>query len=245
MSSISPVDGNNRSNELYLDFQAGVTACLRSWSALRTAVENGWGGGTRESQVKADELRQNIFNILDGKKFPPSNFDVYDLADNLAIYMEEEFSVTLEDDSERQVAETIFKMYEDCYNGNPTLARQLVSNADGVVAFNSQFPVQLQTTEHDDDDDDDDQDMVDGPLGSQPSASQPPLMAAMQQEIPIVPAIPNGYNDQPLFGIGIKKPTATSESVRQLGEAIPEEKEVEMDEDGFAPVVKSKGRRQR
>ena len=171
----------------------------------------------------------------------------YDLADNLAIYMEEEFSVTLEDESERQVADTIFKIYEDCYRGDPTLARQLVSNAESAVAFNSQFPVQLQTNEHDDDDDDDDEDMVDG--NTTTDSSNPPLLttAAMQQEIPIVPSIPTGYIDQPLFGTGglVKQSVAPSGPVRQLGESIPEEPpEVEMDEEGFAPVVKS-GRRRR
>jgi pre-rRNA-processing protein TSR2 len=69
------------------EFRAGVTACLRSWSALRTAVESGWGGGEKQSQAKAEDLRQNIFNLLDGQKFPPSS-DATDLADNLAIYME-------------------------------------------------------------------------------------------------------------------------------------------------------------
>jgi pre-rRNA-processing protein TSR2 len=163
--------------------------------------------------------------------------------------MEEEFSVTLEDDSERQVADTIFKMYEDCYKGDPTLARQLVSNAESAVAFNSQFPVQLQTTEHDDDDDDDDEDMVDGSAAeSASSTSNPPLLttAAMQQEIPLVPSIPTGYIDQPLFGTGaFKKPAVPSGPVRQLGQTIREETppEVEMDEDGFAPVVKARRKR--
>mmetsp|Transcript_10875 Transcript_10875/g.20057 ORF Transcript_10875/g.20057 Transcript_10875/m.20057 type:complete len:235 (+) Transcript_10875:121-825(+) len=233
--STSPQPVTAPGNQCLADFQAGVTACLRSWSALRTAVENGWGGGTRESQVKAEELRRSIFDILDGKKCPPPNFDVYDLADNLAIYMEEEFSITLEDDSERQVAETIFKMYEECCNGNPTFARQMVSHADGVVAFNSQFPVQVQTTEHDDDDDD--EDMADGTTST-------PLTAALEQENPMLPTVPADYNDQPLFGTAVKKPTVSSAPVRQLGEVVPEQSVVDMDEDGFAPV-KAKGRRRR
>lgn len=62
------------------EFRAGVTACLRSWSALRTAVESGWGGGERESQVKADTLRTNIFDIMNGSQCPLPNFDVQDLA---------------------------------------------------------------------------------------------------------------------------------------------------------------------
>ena len=62
------------------EFRAGVTACLRSWSALRTAVESGWGGGERESQGKADDLRKYILNIMDGSKCPIPNFELEDLA---------------------------------------------------------------------------------------------------------------------------------------------------------------------
>ena len=114
------------------DFQAGVTAILRSWSALRTAVESGWGGGERESQQKAEVLRQHIFDVLNGGKSRNNSVDVYDLADNLAIYLEEEFSVTLEDNSEQQVAETIFRLYEDCLNGDSALAREVIDRDDEV-----------------------------------------------------------------------------------------------------------------
>lgn len=67
-------------NNAMEEFQAGVTACLRSWSALRTAVQSGWGGGERESQAKADDLRKNIFDIMDGSRCPIPNFDIQDLA---------------------------------------------------------------------------------------------------------------------------------------------------------------------
>lgn len=69
------------------EFRAGVTACLRSWSALRTAVDSGWGGGERESQVKADDLRKSIFDIMDGSHCPLPNFDVHDLAGNFFVFL--------------------------------------------------------------------------------------------------------------------------------------------------------------
>lgn len=62
------------------DFRAGVTACLRSWSALKAAVESGWGGGERISQEKADNLRTSILEIMNGQKCPIPNFDRQDLA---------------------------------------------------------------------------------------------------------------------------------------------------------------------
>jgi hypothetical protein len=149
--------------------------------------------------------------------------------------MEEEFSVTLEDDSERQVAEDIFKMYEECFNGNPTFARQFVAHAEGAIALNNQFPVKVQTTEHDDDDD---EEMTDGP----PSI---PLSTSVQQEnSAALPFIPLSYSNQPLFGTTVKKLSAVTEPVRQLGESIQEEPVVDIDEDGFAPV-QAKGRRRR
>lgn len=216
------------------EFRAGVTACLRSWSALRAAVESGWGGGERESQAKADELRRNILDIMDGSKCPIPNFELHDLADNLAIYLEEEFSVTLEDSSELQVAEAIFNMYDGCCKGDPTFARQMVAHAESAVGFNAQFPVQVQTTEHDED-----EDMVDSAQNLTQNSSQVALNPAANSM-----ADPVQYNTQPLFGAARKVPVSTA-PVRQLGESVPPEPaaEVEMDEDGFAPV-KSKGRRQ-
>jgi pre-rRNA-processing protein TSR2 len=214
------------------EFRAGVTACLRSWSALRTAVESGWGGGERESQSKADVLRRNIFDIMNGSHCPIPNFDPTDLADNLAIYLEEEFSVTLEDNSEQQVADIIFRMYETCSKGDTSLAREMVAHANSAVAFSSQFPVQLQTTEHDDDDDD--EDMAD-PQDVSGIQSQATTAAAPMQ-------ILVDYNSKPLFGEARKVSVSTG-PVRQLGDMESvKEVEIEIDEDGFAPV-KPKGRR--
>lgn len=62
------------------EFQLGTTACLRSWSALRTAVEAGWGGGQLECQAKAEELRRYIFQTMDGSQCPVPNLDPQDLA---------------------------------------------------------------------------------------------------------------------------------------------------------------------
>lgn len=218
-----------------LEFQAGVTACLISWSAFRTAVESGWGGGDRESQKKAEDLRTHLFSKFDGKKCPLTNYDAVDLADDLAIYIEEEFSVTLEDDSERQLAEYIFRMYEDCWNGNPTSARQAVAQAVSAVALNAQYPVKVQTTEHDDDDDEE--------MESETAAGTTQTAPEKIQQIPIMPTNLADYVTQPMFGKPNPTKSTTSEPVRQLGESIPEEETVEMDDDGFAPVKKGNRRR--
>lgn len=225
------------------EFQAGVTACLRSWSALKTAVESGWGGGDRESQAKAEDLRRNIFQIMDGSRCPIPNFDATDLADNLAIYMEEEFSVTLEDKSEVQLAEVIFAMYEGCCGGNPSLALEMISKAENALAFSSQHPTIIQKTEHDDEDDDEEMmtSPSSDPIPAQASATAGSNFAATTTTT-FTPT--TEYLANPLFGQAKKKLDTPKEPVRQLGEAAAADPVEEMDEDGFAPV-KPKGRRRK
>lgn len=188
------------------EFRAGVTATLRSWSALRAAVESGWGGV--ESQQKADELRQHIYEVFAGTS---PTMDQYDLEDNLAIYMEEQFSVVLEDESERQVAAMLYRMYEECLQGNVTLARQAVESAQRADAIKNAFPVQVTSTGDDDDDDD----MSDSVVESNAAAQE--------------------YAAASLFGTPKKAPPP-SKPVRQLGEAAPAQPSVEVDDDGFATV---------
>lgn len=236
-----PMAGSTKNqNEHYngiLEFKAGVTACLRSWSALRTAVESGWGGGERESHKKADVLRHHIFEKMDGSKCPLPNYEAFDLADDLAIYIEEEFSVTLEDNSERQLADAIFKMYECCLNGDPRLARQMITQAAGALELIGQFPVTVQTTEHDDDD----EEMV---ATESPTIGETMGISRHQLQQNQV-GVPNlvEYVDQPLFGKERRQQVFSAGPARQLGESAPDRDVVEMDEDGFAPVKKWNRRR--
>jgi len=228
------------------EFQAGVTACMRSWSALRTAVEGGWGGN--DSEQKADDLRENIYNAMgDGRRQPA--LEVHDLEDNLAIYMEEEFAVQLEDSSEKQVAQTLFRLYEECCQGSTSLAESLVMTAlkyDQQIA--AAFPVQIQSTEHDDDEDEDDDEddaMMDTDgndagvtMSSVASAPpQPQAQPALQPQQPVaeatLPVVSAAeYAAQSVFAKP-KQPKAP----RKPREETPE---VQMDEDGFAPVTKGR-----
>ena len=54
---------------------------------------------------------------------------LYELEDNLGAYMEEEFGVVLEDNSEREVADLIWRMYECCAKGDCGLANRVVEEA--------------------------------------------------------------------------------------------------------------------
>jgi pre-rRNA-processing protein TSR2 len=219
-SSVSPAPEQSTSAiNVMEEFRAGVTATLRSWSALRAAVDSGWGGV--ESQAKAECLREYIYQIMDGACFPP-RMDIVDLEDNLAIFMEEEFSVVLEDGSEKQVANVLFRMYEECSRGNVTLARHAVETARLAEAALTAFPVKVQNPEHDDDDDDE-MDTNDDVALEAVSVSQS--------------AAAKVYAAGSLFGAAVaNKPAAPPEPVRQLGEPSPEKPTLEVDDDGFAPV---------
>lgn len=217
------------------EFQAGVTAALRSWSALRTAVEGDWGGA--ESKAKAEDLRSNIFEQFDASGKPKMTLE--ELEDNLAAYMEEEFSVVLEDGSERQLADVICRMYEACKTGDVALARQVVANAQAVVSSMPAQKVVVQSEgELDDDDDDDDNDNMDG--GAAVSSTINQAMTAQQAA--------SSYAAEGLFGplpTAARPPAANVPPPRQLGEPAPEKPQVEIDHDGFAPVAPRKGRRGR
>ncbi|KAL7447713.1 hypothetical protein ACHAWC_000050, partial [Mediolabrus comicus] len=125
-SSPQSITDDNTNNSPYTSFQAGVTATLRTWSALKTAVDQSWGG--TESSQKAEDLRSNIFTYFDGTSSNPK-MTLYELEDNLGAYMEEEFGVVLEDNSEIEVADLIWRMYECCAKGDCGLANRVVEEA--------------------------------------------------------------------------------------------------------------------
>lgn len=202
------------------EFHAGVTAVLRSYSALKTAVEKEWGGVA--SKEKAEFLRTHILNCFDYAKKNPS-IDVYDLEDNIAIYMEEEFSVVVEDDSEKLIAQAIFSLYENCGNGDFTLSRQFVENV--TKAAQEKVKVVVQTEgELDEDSDDDEMDTLDTSTSVN---------------------VAQDYAGDFLFGApaGQAKKVSSGPPPRQLGEPEPEAPQPEVDDDGFAVVSTKKGRR--
>lgn len=201
------------------EFRAGVTACLRSWSALKHAVESGWGGV--DSVRKADDLRQVIIDQIEKGQLT----DPIDLEDNLAIFMEEEFSLQLEDGSERQVADCIWMMFQQCRRGDATLVHQVIRGAEEAAEIAQKVPSQYQANENDDDD----EDMEDA------SDDQPPQLCVVS----ILHSQPD-YATQSLFGKPKKVSTVSDHSVRQLGEQAASKPTVETDDDGFAPVTKGR-----
>jgi pre-rRNA-processing protein TSR2 len=223
-----PITGARQQSPLLNEFRAGVTACLRSWSPLKHAVEAGWGGV--DSVQKADELRQIIIDHIENRKLS----DPIDLEDNLAIYMEEEFSLQLEDGSEKQVAECIWEMHEQCCRGETTLVQQVIKSSEEAAVIAQAFPSQVQSNEDDDedDDDDDDDDMnVDDDVRDDEAPKNAPTSLDQLSDLA----------SQSLFG-KVKQVSlpVNQPPVRQLGEAAPQPTTTEADEEGFAPVAKGR-----
>lgn len=198
--------------EALAEFQAGVTAALRSWTALRTAIDSDWGGF--DSKVKAEDLRTNLFSCFDGST-PKINKE--ELEDNLLMYMEDEFSVVLDDKSERQLAEIIFQMYETCSVGNFSISRQVVENARKISESYTQTKVVVQT---------------EGELDNEEMQTTSVITA---QE----------YASQHIFGAPTPvKENSNQPPPRQLGEGSVVQPRQEVDDDGFAPVLtKRRGKR--
>ena len=162
-------NNSNNDNPYYTIFQAGVTAALRSWSALHTAVEQSWGGN--DSSAKAEDLRSNIFTFFNDSSSSTyttaSNnkpkMSLYELESNLYSYMEEEYGILLEDNSEIEISTLIYNMYEDCLlkknDVNVTLAMNVISNAikaEEQKMGNVVKDMSVIQNDNDDDDDDDD-----------------------------------------------------------------------------------------
>ncbi|KAK7412915.1 hypothetical protein VNO78_04674 [Psophocarpus tetragonolobus] len=93
-------------------FCEGINLLLFRWSALRTAVENEWGG--RESHVKADQLASDIVSWFTQSKEPLYIDDLEDILDQGMLSL----NVEVEDGSIEEVAEKLMVMHEEFLEGN-------------------------------------------------------------------------------------------------------------------------------
>ncbi|NP_001242113.1 uncharacterized protein LOC100795708 [Glycine max] len=93
-------------------FNEGICLVLSRWSALRSAVENEWGG--RESRLKADQLASGILNWFTRSKEPLYIDDLEDILDQGMLSL----NVEVEDGSVEEVAEKLMVMHEEFLEGN-------------------------------------------------------------------------------------------------------------------------------
>ena len=260
---------NSDSDNPYTTFQGGVTATLRSWSALKTAVEQSWGG--TESQSKAEDLRNNIFNFFDGQSSKPK-MTQEELEDNLASFMEEEFGIVLEDGSEIEISNLIWNMYEDCSKGDVRLAVRVVQDAiraeESMKMGNVKMPMNVIQSGEDGDDDNDDEHMIDDDnieqhqstalVGSSVSSNHQQQQPQQQQALQIgminttntannnIEDVAKSYylSSSTLFG-SPPKPKKELPPPRQLGENPEEKPQPQVDDDGFAMVTTTKKKKGR
>jgi pre-rRNA-processing protein TSR2 len=256
-SSVIGSASSNAANLAVMEFHAGVTAVLRSWSALKTAVMQEWGGD--DSYKKAESLRSLILEQYSNSS--SCVMEVYDLEDNLNLYMEEEFCLWLEDNSERHVAQVIVQMYEQCRQGVFTLSREMVAVAEHLRLQQEGYSAPTAMICQDDDDDDDDEEeesimraTTNNNNNYNPSVSTTttdPSMATHNNNSvvwfsteSITPTVILEYATGSLFGN--QRTTKSNEAsnretkvTRQLGEPeLPPTIEEPMDEDGFTVVIR-------
>ncbi|KAI7872794.1 Pre-rRNA-processing protein TSR2-domain-containing protein [Spinellus fusiger] len=96
-------------------FQEGVTYILKSWTALKMAVEQEWGG--IDSIEKRDWMIQLLVDYFDknGKKVEGDEIE-----DILVQIMSDEFQTLLEDDSAYLIAKHLVLLFSQCIVGNFT-----------------------------------------------------------------------------------------------------------------------------
>ncbi|CDI80938.1 hypothetical protein, conserved [Eimeria acervulina] len=92
-------------------FKEAVAAVLAQWTVLNLAVEQGWGG--RESYKKRQQLYEDIITEFSENK----KVDADDLACSLSERLSREFSVSVEDDSDLEVAQLLVELHEQTSRG--------------------------------------------------------------------------------------------------------------------------------
>ena len=102
-------------------FRRGVKAVFDRWTALQLAIVNAWGG--TESEQKARDAEEEIAEWFASKK----SKDALELGDMLIEIMGDDFNVTCEDGSEREVANALSTMYEQCAVGNYEMVTRIES----------------------------------------------------------------------------------------------------------------------
>ncbi|PIA19401.1 hypothetical protein COEREDRAFT_19447, partial [Coemansia reversa NRRL 1564] len=99
-------------------FVEGVDHILNRWTALELAVQHEWGG--HDTQDKREDMVDEIvehFDTLVRKRKTPEPTDLEEL---LLDIMDGDFSVALDDQSEKEVAKLICTVFSECKTGNFT-----------------------------------------------------------------------------------------------------------------------------
>lgn len=119
---------NTAPSSTSLSFAKGVIACLSLWSALRIAVQNGWGGP--DSSKKRTWMASVIVDAFEEQSTPPDEEYVEEL---LLQIMDDEFETIIEDGSAESVAKGIMKLWKDIHSGDLAGLHDLEQQA-GIIS---------------------------------------------------------------------------------------------------------------
>ncbi|XP_058777807.1 uncharacterized protein LOC131652049 [Vicia villosa] len=131
-------------------FNEGIGLILSRWSALRTAVENEWGG--RDSHLKAQQFAADLLSWFTQSKEPLYIDDLETLIDEGML----SFNLEIQDGSVEEVAEELMIMHEECLDGDFSSVERL-REASRNPTPHSQVQ---QVVNGDEDDDDSDEDII-------------------------------------------------------------------------------------
>ncbi|KAG2316526.1 hypothetical protein Bca4012_067394 [Brassica carinata] len=126
----------------------GIGLILSRWTAMRAAVDNGWGG--RDSHLKAERSVSNVLDYFIHLKDPTMGFD--GLADILENGLNE-LNTVADDGSLEEVTETLLDLYYECLEGN----YQRVEKLRVTSSQTSARVVKVSNGNDEDDEDSDDE----------------------------------------------------------------------------------------
>ncbi|KAJ1893133.1 rRNA accumulation- protein [Kickxella alabastrina] len=126
----TPATSNSKLNKDA--FIEGVDHILAKWTALALAVENEWGGSDTEDKREnmVDEVVE-FFNNAAAKRQRPEPTDLEAI---LLDIMTEDFNISLEDGSEKEVAARLTAIFIECINGNHSTVNKLAEEREAREA---------------------------------------------------------------------------------------------------------------
>lgn len=93
-------------------FELGTCLALYQWEDLTTAVDNQWGGP--DSADKREWMVGSIVELFEMANYVDSD----DIEDRILGIMQDEFGVSIEDNTAAMVAVNIIKIYKECAENN-------------------------------------------------------------------------------------------------------------------------------
>ncbi|KAK9463020.1 Pre-rRNA-processing protein TSR2-domain-containing protein [Lipomyces oligophaga] len=119
-------------------FDLGVCMAIHFWEALTVAVQNQWGGP--DSSDKRDWLSGSIVELYETQE----SVDAEDIEDRLLQVMQDEFEVSVEDDSAYSTAEQIRRIFNQCMENDFSLVDSLYQKYQARQSLGSTAaPVQV------------------------------------------------------------------------------------------------------